>query len=162
MPFRDRRLLGIDDQELRRAVLHAQADAVRPEQREQRHGDRAQLDRAEHRDVERARRLEHDGDAVAGRHALRGQVVRELRRLARDVGEGEQLVAAVGVREDHRGPVAVDVPVDAFVRDVERVAVAVEQLPQLVRRPVRLGIGVGRVFGEFGHGSASRRSVCCK
>jgi hypothetical protein len=85
--------------------------------------------------------------------------VREPGRLAGDVGEGDRLVATVGIREDHRGSIPGDVPVDALVRDVEPLAVAVEQLPQLVRRPMLLRVRVRRVFGEFRHWKDFARAV---
>ena len=110
--------------------MHPQPDPVGTEQREQRHCDGAELHRAEHGDIERARRLEHHRDAIAGHHALRGEPVRELRRLARDVGVGQLLVGpAACARMIATRPACA---VDALVRDVEALARAVEELPQLV------------------------------
>jgi hypothetical protein len=51
------------------AVVDAQREAVGAEQREERHRDGAPLHRAEQRAVEGQRGLEHDGHAVAARHA---------------------------------------------------------------------------------------------
>ena len=62
------------------------------------------------------------------------------------------IVATVGVRQDHRCSVPVDMPVDALVRDIEPLPIAVEQLPQFVRRPMLLRVSVGGVIGEFCHG----------
>ena len=50
---------------------------------------------------------------------------------------------AVGMGDAHGGAArAIGVAVDAFVRDVEVLAVAVEQLPQRLRIGMRLGICV--------------------
>ena len=154
MPRGHRRLLGVGDQQLRRAVVHAQPDAVGPEQREERHGDRARLHRAEHRDVERARRLEHDGDAVARADAVLHEPVREAAtsraRARAKVSASSRPSACARMHRDPRG--VRRMPVDALVRDVEPLALAVEQLPQLVGREMLLRVGVRRVVGERGHG----------
>jgi hypothetical protein len=160
--FGHRRLLGVRDQQLRRTVLDPQPDAVGAEQRKERDGNGAELDRAEDGDVERTRWFEHHGDAIAGGHAVRSQVVREPRRLARDVGERDRLVAAVGVRQDHGRPIAVDMAVDALVRDVQRVAGPVEQFPQLFGRPELGRVRVRRVVGELEHGYRAGPTRCCK
>ena len=157
-----RRLLGVGDQQLRRAVLHAQADAVRPEQREQRHRDRADLDGAEDRDVERPRRLEHDGDAVA--------------RLARLARPGSARTATTRARCRRSASVSSRPSACARITAVRSPStcrsmhscamLSCSRLPSnsshsLLRRPVLLRVGVGRVFGELGHGrtGASRNDV---
>jgi len=65
------------DQQLRLAVFDPQLDAVGPEQREQRHGDRACFHGAEHCRIESARRLELDGDTVAALDAFGQQPMRD-------------------------------------------------------------------------------------
>jgi hypothetical protein len=49
----------------------------------------------------------------------------------------------------------VDVPVDAFVRDVQQRNLAVDEVPQLLRAKVLLGIAIGRVRRESGHSNMS-------
>ena len=85
--------------------------------------------------------------------------MREPGRFVRDVGEGERLVAAIGVRQDDGRTVAVDVAVDALVGDVELLAVAVEELPQLGGRIVLKRVRVGGVLGQPGHRSAVQEKV---
>jgi hypothetical protein len=53
----------------------------------------------------------------------------EARRILGDLPIAQDLVA-VGMDDDHRRSIALDMPVDAFVGDVQRRAIAVEQLPQ--------------------------------
>ena len=60
-----RRLFGVGHDQAGLAIVDAQLDAIGSEQREQRHGDGARLHRAEHRYIERPRRLQHDCDAIA-------------------------------------------------------------------------------------------------
>ena len=143
MPSASGCLLGIGQQQLRRAVVDAQAHAVRAEQREQRHRDGAGLHGAEQRRVEGQRRLQHDGDAVAGLHAARDEIMRHPGRGGLQAREGEVLVAAVGMGDAHRDTSGhVGVPIDAFMRDVQPVAIAIEQVPQLAGREVLLGVGM--------------------
>ena len=92
-----------------------------------------------------------------GSMPLRHQPVREARGVLGDLAVAQDLVAAVGLDDDDGRPIAVDMPVDAFVRDVQPLAVAVEQLPQPGGREMRLGIGVARVGREARHGG--RRSA---
>src|SRR5262245_66253832 len=72
-----------------RAVVEAEGQALGPEEREQRHGDGATLDGAEHGAVEGERRLQHDADPVATGHALTLEHAREARR---PLGEGPERV----------------------------------------------------------------------
>ena len=151
------RLLGVRDEEPRRAVLDAEPHAIRAEQREERHGDGAPLDGAEERGVEGQRRLEHDRHAVARRHAAGREPVGEPRRPLGQLAEGDGLVPAVGVGDAHGHAVGGGVAVHALVRDVERRPVAVEQLPERGRREVTVGVGVARVVGQSAHRGVARR-----
>ena len=155
------RLLGVGDEDPRRAVLDAEAHAIGAEQREQRHRDGAPLDGAEEGGVEGQRGLEHDGHAVARRHAARGEEVGEPRRPLGQIAEADDLVAPVGVRDAHGHAARGGVPVHALVRDVERRAVAVEQLPERGRREVAVGVGVARVVGQSAHRGVGRRRRRC-
>ena len=112
-------LFGIGDQQRGLAVLHAQPDAVGPEQREQRHRDRAALDDAKHRGVEGARGFEHDRHALAGPHALGFKPVRETRRVLRQFGISDDLFAALGLQHDQRIAPRCRVAVDAFMGNVQ-------------------------------------------
>ena len=71
------RSLPLDEEQRGPAVLDPGRDAVGPEQREERHGDRAALDRAEERAVEGQRRVEHDGDPIAALHPAPREEARE-------------------------------------------------------------------------------------
>src|SRR4029453_11697425 len=95
----------------------------------------------------------------ARRYALRRQVMRELGRLPRELRERKLLVAAVGVGEDHRDAVRGGMAIDALARDVEALAIAVEELPQLLRRIVFQRVRVGDVFRQQGHRSVTREKV---
>ncbi len=148
-------LRGRDQQEPRRAVVDAQAQAVGAEEGEERHRDGPALHRAEEPRVEGQRRLEHDAHALAGADAALGQEVGEARGPGGEAPEGEDLVPApvLGRVDDaHRGPLG-GVAVDALVADVEALAVAVEELPQTGRGAEPLGVRVGDVVGQRGHRS---------
>ena len=134
-----------------RAVVDAEFYAVGSKEREQGNGNRAQLHRAEDRRVKRPRRLEHDRDAIAGRHALGGEVVGEPRRRIRQLAKTQDLIASVGMGDDDGRVRLAGMPVDAFVRDVQTLAIAVEQLPQLGGGKMRLGIRKARVLRQAGH-----------
>jgi hypothetical protein len=148
----DSGLLRIGDQQLWLAVIDPQAQPVESEQREQRHTDRAHHHRAEQAQIERQRWLQHEGDTVARLDAVLLQPVRKARGTGGDVVEAQNFVAAVGMRDAHRGATrSICVARDALVRNVQVSAVAAEQLPQRCRVGELLGICVARVFGEFRH-----------
>ena len=68
--------------------------------------------------------------------------------------EAENFIAAIGVGDaDGGAAAAIGVAGDAFMRDVEMIAVAVEQTPGRVGRRMRLRIGIATIVGEFGHPS---------
>ncbi len=145
-------LFGIGDQDRRIAVANAQLQRVRPEQGEHRHRDRAGLHRAEQADIERQRRLKHEGDAVALLDALRIEPVGELRRTGGDLVEAQEFVMPISMGDPHRGAArAIGMAGDAFVGDVEVLTVAIEQVPQRGPAGMRLGIGIAGVVGESGH-----------
>ena len=121
--------VALHDQQPRLGVVHAQRHPVRPEQREERDRDRAALHRAEERAVERQRWLEHDRDAIAAGDALTSQEVGEASRPPGELHEAVLGDAPVGERDAQRGA-ATDVPVDALVRDVQPLAVAVDEVPE--------------------------------
>ena len=146
-------LLGVRQQELRRAVFDPQPDAVGTEQGEEGHRDRAALDGAEQGGVEGQRRLQHDRHAIAGGDAARGEPVGEARGPLGQITKTERLVAPVGMGDADGDPPRVGVPVQALDRDVQRAAVAVEERPQRRRREVPVGVGVGRVVRQSRHGS---------
>ncbi|MPM36067.1 hypothetical protein SDC9_82662 [bioreactor metagenome] len=125
-------LLLVGHQQRGLAVVHTQTHAVRAEQCEQRHRNRATLDHTEHRRVEGPRRLQHDGHALSGLHAALCQPMRETRRIRRELRIGDDLVTARRVGHDQRITSACRVAIHALVRNVERLAIAVEQLPQPV------------------------------
>jgi len=149
-------LLGVGHQQARLAVAHPQADAVRAEEGEQRHGDGAALDDAEHGCVEGPRGLQHDGHALAGLHALRFQKVSKARGIGRQFGVADHLVLAAGVGHDQGVSPAAGVPVHALVGNVEKLPIAIEQVPQSLGRELGLGIGVAGVVGQLGHGFVFR------
>ena len=70
---------GVGQQQARRGIFYPQADTVRPEQGEQRHGNRATLHSAEQRRVEGQGRFQHDRDTIALADAVRHQPIRKLR-----------------------------------------------------------------------------------
>ena len=141
-------LFGIGDQQRGLAVLHAQPYAVGAEQREQRHGDRAALDHAEHRGIESARRLEHDRHPVAGLNALGLEPVREARRIFGQLGKAYDFLAATGLDHVLRLAARGRMAVHALVGDVQRLAVSVEQIPEPFGRKLDLRIGVALVLGQ--------------
>jgi hypothetical protein len=67
--------------------------------------------------------------------------------------EGESFVAAVCADDAHRDPVG-RMPVDALVRDVQPLPVAVEELPEPRGRAEPLGVRIGDVVGQRGHALA--------
>ena len=74
--------------------------------------------------------------------------------LARHHAAGRMRFGAVrpfSPHDDYRRTVLSDVTVDAFVRDVEARAVAIEQLPELVGRKMRLRIRVAREVRQPRH-----------
>jgi hypothetical protein len=123
--------LGIarDQQQARPTVVEAEGKALGAEEGEEGHGDGAALERAEKRAVEGQRRLQHDGHAVAGSDALRGEEVREARRPGAERREVDLVMTTVGRGQAKRGGVP-GVAVDALMRDVEVAAVSVEEFPQ--------------------------------
>ena len=141
-------LLGIGDQQRGLAVLHPQPYAVGAEQREQRHGNRAALDHAEHRGVEGARRLEHDRHPVAGLHAAGLQPVRQPRRVFGQLGKADDFLAAAGLDHDQRVPARGRMAVHAFMGNVQRIAVSVKQVPEPFGGKLDLRIGVALVVGQ--------------
>ena len=144
-------LFRVGDQELRLAVIDAQPQSIEPEQREQRHVIAPVMHRAEQADIERQRGLEHEGDAVARLDAVRIEPVGELRGSRRRSASKLRISsAAVRMGDAHRRAArAIGVAGDAFVRDVEVLAIAVEQLPQRGRIGMRLGIGIARIVGQL-------------
>ena len=127
----DLELLRIGDQQLRLAVIDPQPQSVEPEEREQRHADRPHDHRAEQAQVERQRRLEHEGDAVARLNAVRHQPVREARGAGGDLIEAQDLVGSVRMRNAHRDATrSIRVTADALVGDIEVLAITVEEFPQ--------------------------------
>ena len=107
-------MLAVRDEHPRAARADAKVDRLRTEAREQRHVDRARLERAEHRDERLGHAAEIAGDAIAGRHA----------QLAKDAGEpcAEPGQLSESVPLDHA------VAADPRERDLIRRRVAVDQL----------------------------------
>src|SRR3546814_6633997 len=74
-------------------------------------------------------RLQHERDAIARLDVVLDQPVCEARRAGSDLIEAENFVTAVAVRDAHRSAArAIGVARDAFMRDVEELAIAVEQI----------------------------------
>ena len=116
------------------------AQALGPEQREERHRDGAALHGAEHGAVERQRRLQHDGHALAAADAQLLEQVGEARRPLGERAEVVLLAPAVGELDAQRRPLA-HVPVDALVGEVQPLLSPSKSVPQrvpaerLARRP---------------------------
>ena len=153
----ERRLFAVCDKDARAAIIHPQPQRIVAEQREQRHRNRPGLHRAKQANVKRQRRFEHEGDPVTLFDPIRVEPVGKLRRAGRNYIEAQNFIRtgtvwAVGVCNTHRRPArAVGMAGDAFVRDVQVVAVTIEQVPQRRRRGVGLGIGIARKVGQLGH-----------
>jgi hypothetical protein len=74
----------------------------------------------------------------------------EARGALGDRVETQALVCAAGMRDADRDAAgAVGVTDDAFLRDVEVLAIAVEQGPARLRVGMRLSVSVQLVVGEF-------------
>ena len=99
-------------------VVDPRRDAVGPEERGERHGDRAPLDRAEDRTVEGRGRIEDDGDAIAVLDAAPREEVREAGRPRRQLTKAVLLHPAV-VELDAQGRSPPDVAIDALVGEVQ-------------------------------------------
>ena len=125
-------LLLIAHQERWLAVVHTQTHTIGAEQGEQRNGNRTALDHAEHRGVEGTRGLQHDGHALASLHAARCQPVGEAARIGRQFREADDLVATGRVGHDQRVAARGGMAVHALMGDVERIAIAIEKLPQFL------------------------------
>jgi hypothetical protein len=131
------------------AVIDAQRQPLRPEQREQRHADGAALHRAEQADIKPQRRLEDHRHPVALGDAAPHQPVGEAAGQARQFREAVVLCAAVGELDAHRRTRrALRVPVQALVRQVHALGRAVEQLPQLVPRKLVQDLRVAADVGD--------------
>src|SRR3546814_5403335 len=76
----------------------------------------------------------------------------ELRAgLARQLANAYGGLATIGVGDDDGGTAIDRVAVDAFMGNIERLARAVEQVPQPLRREPGLGVGIGSGVGKLGH-----------
>ena len=117
------------DQHRGLAVIEAQRHALRPEQGEQRHGDGAGLDRAEHAGIESAPRFQHHRHAFAHSHTAIFKPMGELAGAVGQFVEARVLESPVGEFDADRQP-APAMPVQAFVGEVHALTVAVEQRPQ--------------------------------
>ena len=148
-------LVGVGHQQPWPAIVDPQAQRIGAEQSEQRHRDGAGLHRPEQADVERQARLQHERDALAGPDALCVEPVREPGGTSGNRVEAQDLVMPIGMRDPHRGAArAVGMPGDAFVRDVEVVAIAVEQVPQRLARGMGLRVGIAGIVGQLRHRDA--------
>ncbi len=145
--------VALHQQHPRATVVDAERDAVRPEEREQRHRDRAAFERAEERAVEGQRRLEHDGDAISARHVQALQEIREPRRPGRELAEAVRLGSSVRALDAQRGS-PLDVPVDALVGEIEALAIAVEDVPQRVPAEGAERLGVAADLEQPRHAQA--------
>ncbi len=76
-------------------------------------------------------------------------MVGEAGRAFGDAAKAQRLVVAAGPHQDDGGPVAVDMAVDALVRDVHPLPVAVEERPQPFARAVRLCVPIAGEVGQF-------------
>ncbi len=145
-------LFSVGDQDAGLTIIDAQAQRIGSKQREQWHRDRAGLHRAEKTDIEWQRRFKHEGDTLAGFHALPIKPMRELGSTARNSVKAEDFIGALAVRNPHRrATIALGMAGDRLMRDVELVAVAVKQVPQCIHRGMRLRIGIACEFGESWH-----------
>src|SRR5438105_14593702 len=82
----------------------------------------------------------------------------EARRIVGDLPEAQHLVVAVGVDHDHRRVRLADMTIDALVRDVQPLAIAVEEFPELFRGKMRLGVRVAGVTRQPGHGGTMSKA----
>src|SRR5439155_15148904 len=89
----------------------------------------------------------------AAPHAARGEPVSEARGPLGQVVKAQDFVATIGMGYADGNPPGPRIAVDALVSDVQRLAVAVEERPQRRGRKVAVGVSVGRVVREPGHGS---------
>ena len=124
--------VGADHEQARARIGQARRQRVGTEQREERHGDGAALERAEERAVEGQGGLQQQADPGPALEAGALEEIGEAGRPRGEVGEGPLLAAAVGELQPHRdggsGPA-----VHALVGEVEACAIAVDEPPQ--RRP---------------------------
>ena len=95
--------VGLGDEHLRAAVLHAVAHRVRAERREERADDAAGLERPEDREVDLRHALHEGEDAGALLDAERAEDVGEFVGLAAHVVVGVGLLLAVLALPEHRG-----------------------------------------------------------
>ena len=117
---------GIGDQRLRRAVGEPVFERVGAEQREQGHGDGAELVRRDMGDRRFGALRQEDADAVAARHAEGAKRVGEAVRGVLEAGEGPGLDAAVVVLVDEREAVGIG---GVAVADVDADVVAPGHAP---------------------------------
>src|SRR5690606_7144700 len=110
----------------------------------------------------RKRGLEHDRYTVPRHDAPPFQPVGEAGREFSDRGEADLFVAPVRMSDPNRDPTRRRMTGYAFMRDVEAVAIAVEQGPQLLHRKQALRVVVARYFGKFRHRPFGRCSRGCR
>ena len=115
-------------QQARCAIIDAQCQPFRAEQRKQRHADRAALHRTEQRHIEAQRGLKHHRHTLALADTAPAQPVGEA---PGQVGEPREVMVfkmAVCKLDAHRAA-APCMPVQALVRQVHALGIAVEQFP---------------------------------
>ncbi len=77
--------------------------------------------------------------------------MRKLRGKGRKLGEADVFVAPFRVRNANGDTIAGRVPINAFMRDVEALFAALEQLPQLCGREEALRVLVTSELCKLGH-----------
>ena len=132
------------------AVIDAQRQAFRAEQGEQRHANRATLYRAKQAGVKTQRGFENYRDTITFGHPSRHQPVGEAPGEIGELGELNMLGMAVGKLDAHRRA-ARAMAIQAFMRQVHRLGIAVEQLPKPIPREIRCGFNSGIKFGDLAH-----------
>jgi hypothetical protein len=77
--------------------------------------------------------FEHEGDPIARLDPLRVEPLCKLRRTGGYNVKTKDFIDTIRVRDPHRRPArTIGVAGDAFVRDVEAVAVSIKQIPQRI------------------------------
>ena len=147
---RQRAAVTLCQHQFRGAVVDPQRQAFGAEQGEQRHADRAALDRAKQADVKPERGFEDHRDAVALGDTAFDQPVGETPGQVGQTGKVVVFRMAVG-KLDAYGGAASTMPIQAFVGQIHSLGVAVEQRPQLVPGKAGDRFSVGGEFRDVAH-----------
>src|SRR5262249_6960664 len=140
------------------AIVEAERQPLRAEEREQGHRDRTALDGPEQTHIECLPRIEDDGHAVAMANPQRREPVGEA---TGEIGEGGVIVVlamAVGKLDADRRAL-VPVAVEALMGQIHMVAVTIKQGPEVVPGEQPHHVVVCRELGEWWHTGHSHAAV---